>query len=148
MYVTLSLHKQTIHCKIVFSVQTPAMTLGGFCFQYGFVVNGASLPCSPPPPTHTPFPSPLHSSTIASGSSPPPPPSLPNLPSLSPHTSTIASGSFILSNILNTTLKRSCHQAGLKRWPYVFMISNITVRPLERGRKEGREKGREIDREV
>ena len=32
-------------------------------------------------------------------------------------TSTIASGSFMLSNILNTTLKRSPHQEGWKRWP-------------------------------
>lgn len=38
----------------------------------------------------------------------------------------------MVSNILNTTLKRSCHQRCWNRCPYDFMISNITVRPRVR----------------
>ncbi len=46
-------------------------------------------------------------------------------------TSFCDSGSFMLSNILKMILKRSRHQCGSNVSPYVFIISNITVRPLQ-----------------
>ena len=45
-------------------------------------------------------------------------------------TSTWISGCLMLSKILNTILKRSCHQACWNWLPYDFMISNMTVNPL------------------
>ena len=45
-------------------------------------------------------------------------------------TSFCCSGNFMLSKIRNTIRKRSRHQWASNVSPYVFMISNITVRPL------------------
>lgn len=46
-------------------------------------------------------------------------------------TSVCCSGSFMLSNILKTIRNKSCHQCFSYVWPYVFIISNITVKPLK-----------------
>lgn len=45
-------------------------------------------------------------------------------------TSVCCSGNFMLSNIRKTIRNKSCHQCFSYVWPYVFIISNITVKPL------------------
>lgn len=51
-------------------------------------------------------------------------------PNPRPLTSFCCSGNFMLSKIRNTIWNKSFHQWLAKVSPYVFMISNITVRPL------------------
>lgn len=46
-------------------------------------------------------------------------------------TSVCCSGNFITSNMRNATKKRSRHHSALNSPPYVFIISNITVRLLK-----------------